>query len=331
MAIVKIISHGKSNAATKQILSYVLNPNKTTEEICGTIGDYTMDSLTPKSVFQDFQRIKSLFGKQAGGRTYTHGTVSFPPEEKITYEQAADFAREYLPQIFPGHQILFATHTDTDHVHFHFVVNPVSYLDGSMLHWKKYDLQRAKELCNAMCQELGLSVAKKRHHADGTAFAPGEITAWSKDKYHALLSDPKKSYIIDAALAIQSCIPKVSSREEFCVMMENEFGWRVAWEDTKKHITFIDTDGHRVRGSNLSKTFNMDISKEGLQNAIGRNRSTAQTHAPGASECTTGEAIYNQSAPTGKRAADGTVEFYEEAARNTKPAEYPENQRPRGR
>lgn len=267
MAIVKNISHGKNATATRRILSYVLNPSKAPSDYAGCIGDFTEDIATPQAVYQNFHRIRDLFRKPERGRTYTHGTVSWAPGE-LDSQQAAAFAREYLPQIFPGHQILFATHTDTDHVHFHFVVNPVSYLDGSMLHWKKYDLQRAKELCNTMCQQLGLSIAQKGRHADGTPFALGEITAWCKDKYHAMLNAPQKSYLIDAALAIQNCIPMVCSREDFCTVMENEFGWHVVWEDTKKHITFIDTDGHRVRESNLSKTFNMDFSKEGLQNAI---------------------------------------------------------------
>ena len=135
---------------------------------------------------------------------------------------------------------ILITHQDTDHVHFHFVTNTVSYLDGSMAHWSKHDLKAAKKLCNEMCQERGWQIPQKGHHHDGTAFEDGEITAWSKDKYHALIANPKQSYLVDAVIAIQNCTPYVQSREEFCAAMERDYGWKVVWEDKKKHITFIN-------------------------------------------------------------------------------------------
>lgn len=282
MAIVKIISNGKNMAAARKIMSYILDVKKTEPDLCGTLGDVDAGILTPKSAYREFQRVRSLFGKDSG-RTYTHGTVSWASDE-ITHEEAADFAREYLPRIYPDHQVIYAVHMDTDHIHFHFVVNPVSYLDGSMLHWSKHDLEKAKQICNEMCLQRGWQVAKKGHHHDGTAFTDGEITVWSKDKYQELIRNPKQSYLVDAILAINSGLTTACSREEFCSTMEKEYGWRVVWEDRKKHITFIDLDGHKVRGSNLSKTFNVEISKEAILRDIERNRARGQeANAAGAS------------------------------------------------
>ena len=213
--------------------------------------------------------MRSLFGKDSG-RTYTHGTVSWASGE-ITHEEAAAFAKDYLPQIYPEHQVIFAVHTDTDHIHFHFVVNPVSYLDGSMLHWSKHDLEKAKQICNEMCLQRGWQVAKKGHHYDGTAFADGEITAWRKDKWHQMERAPEKSYLVDLALAVQDCTAAVCNREDFCTMMEQEYGWNVIWKDTKKNITFTDCEGHRVRDSNLKKTFSLKTSKEELEHEFAKN------------------------------------------------------------
>lgn len=44
------------------------------------------------------------------------------------------------------------------------------------------------------------------------------------------------------------------NREEFIREM-GERGWTVSWEEKRKHITFEDREGHKVRDSNLSKTF----------------------------------------------------------------------------
>jgi len=36
-------------------------------------------------------------------------------------------------------------------------------------------------------------------------------------------------------------------------------GWNVHLKDPRKHITFENKDGKKVRDSNLSKTFHLDI------------------------------------------------------------------------
>lgn len=271
MAIVKIISHGKNAAGTKNVLSYVLDLKKTGPDLCGTLGDISEDAITAKTAFLEFQRIRNLFGKDNNGRTYTHGTISWAPGE-ITHEEAVEFAREYLPEIYPGHQIVYAVHQDTSHVHFHFIVNPVSFLDGSMLHWSKHDLERAKQLCNELCLNRGWSIAQKGIHYDGRTFTPGELTAWDKNKYHELIQNPKQSYLCDLAKAIQDSLSRTTSKDDFCQSMEMEHAWKVIWQDKKKHITFIDADGHKVRDTNISKTFSMNISKDDLLKELDLSR-----------------------------------------------------------
>ncbi len=223
MAILKIISHGKSHGAAKRILQYVLNPEKTEPALCHVSGDYSGEEITPRLVYENFLRVRRLFGKDSG-RTYTHGTLAFAPGE-ITPGDAADFARELMEQLFPGHQVLTAVHTDTDHIHAHFVVEPVSCLDGKMLHISKAELKQAKELCNDLCRQRGLSVAQKGRRADGKALAPGTVSAWEKDKYRQLLRDPKAAYLGSLAAAVQEVLATCRSREAFCAAMEQIHGF----------------------------------------------------------------------------------------------------------
>ena len=244
---------------------------KTGLDLCGTLGDISEDAITAKAAFLEFQRIRNLFGKDKNGRTYTHGTVSWAPGE-ITHDEAVEFAREYLPEIYPGHQIVYAVHQDAEHVHFHFIVNTVSFLDGSMLHWSKHDLERAKQLCNELCLNRGWSLAQKGIHYDGRTFTPGELTAWDKNKYHELIQNPKQSYLCDLAKAIQDSLSRTTSKDDFCQSMEMEHAWKVIWQDKKKHITFIDADGHKVRDTNISKTFSMNISKDDLLKELDLSR-----------------------------------------------------------
>ncbi len=271
MAILKVISHGKTNAGTRRLLQYVLDPKKTQPELCAVSGDFTEDAITPYSVYSAFTHTRDIFRKNRdGSRTYTHGTVSFPPGE-ITAEDAATFAAEFVERVYPTHQVLTAVHTDADHIHAHFVVEPVSYVDGSMLHTKKQDLEEDKKICNEMCRERSLSVTRKGRHADGSVFEDGEVTAWSKAKWHQMAQHSEDSFLVDLALAVQDCSAAAESREEFCELMEQQYGWRVIWKDSRKNLTFENTDGKRVRDTNLNKTFNLTITKEALQYEFARN------------------------------------------------------------
>lgn len=286
MAVMKMISHNKTTAGTRRLLAYVLDPKKTEPHLCAVTGDFRDDDVTPQTVYRNYARAREQYNNaRAGGRICTHGTVSFAPGE-IAPEQAAEFATEFVERIYPNHQVLTATHTDTgDRIHFHYVVNTVSYVDGSMLHTSKHDLARAKHICNEMCRERGLSVAQKGRHADGSAFAEGEVTAWDKSKWHQMKEDPRQSYLVELALAVQDCMAAAESQEEFCDAIEHEYGWIVTWKDSKKNIVFTNSDGKRVRDSNLSKTFNLNISKEALCYEFARN-SGRTTPEPGSTEKT---------------------------------------------
>lgn len=225
MAILKIISHGKNNRAKRQLLQYILNKEKTEENLCCVCGDYQKEHITPQDVYQEFQRIRKLFGKdkKKDSRTYTHGTISFAKGE-ISPEEVKEFVQEFVEKVYPNHQAVIASHTDTEHRHAHFVIEPVSFLDGTMLHTSKKDLEQAKEICNEMCRERALSVPEKGHHYDGSQFDEGEVTTWNRNKYYMMIKSPKKAYMADLAYAVEVCKKLARSKEEFCRLLGNEYG-----------------------------------------------------------------------------------------------------------
>jgi hypothetical protein len=130
-------------------------------------------------------------------------------------------------------------------------------------------LERQKDFTNNLCVERGLSVTVKGKHFDGSELEQGELRAWGKDKYNLLQNEAKKSFVTDCAIAIMEVVPNCSSREDFISQMEKR-GWHTSWAKNKKHITFSNDNGEKVRDSNISKTFNMNISKEGLINEFTR-------------------------------------------------------------
>lgn len=97
----------------------------------------------------------------------------------------------------------------------------------------------------------------------------GHVRAWSKDKYHLLANESKNSYLTDCGLAVLDSIEQCESKEQFINNMKKR-GWKVIWKDSRKNITFENEEGKRVRDKNLSKTFNLNITKEGVLNEFER-------------------------------------------------------------
>ena len=263
MAINKVINKStKSHGAMKNVIQYVLQEKKVIEGYADIIGPYEPDRITYDDVYQAFLEEKRIWKKDSG-RMYSHNIISFHRDEKVTPEECMEIGRRFCDQFFSGYQSLIAVHQDRDHLHIHIVTNTVSYVDGRKLHQSKADLEKQKVFTNQLCVERGLSVAEKGKHFDGTKIEEGEIRGWSKDKYHLLVNEAKKSFVADCAIAIVETLQDCTSREAFIAGMTQR-GWNVTWTAKKKHITFTNGNGDKVRDTNISKTFSMNIDKENL-------------------------------------------------------------------
>ncbi|MFR6514655.1 MAG: relaxase/mobilization nuclease domain-containing protein, partial [Ruminococcus sp.] len=250
---------------------------KTSELLTYVTGPYCHDEINYDLVYRTFLEEKKMWDKDTG-RMYAHNIISWHKDEQITPEQAFEFGKEFAEKWFSGFQTLVAVHKDKEHIHCHLVTNSVSYEDGRKLHNTRNDLERMKQLTNQMCRERGLTVAEKGKHFDGSEIEKGEVTAWSKDKYNLFRQQVKDSFVADCAMAVLKALENCISEEKFIEKMK-QFGWEVNWAEKRKHITFQNQDGKKVRDSNLSKTFHLYISKEGLENEFDRNRQKARDSA----------------------------------------------------
>ena len=278
MAINKTINkRTNTHGAMRNCIEYVLRQDKTSELLTYVTGPYCHDETNYDLVYRTFLEEKKMWDKDSG-RMYAHNIISWHKDEQITPEQALEFGKEFAENWFSGFQTLVAVHKDKDHIHCHLVTNSVSYEDGRKLHNTKKDLERMKQLTNQMCRERGLTVAEKGKHFDGSQIEKGEVIAWSKDKYNLFRQQVKDSFVADCAMAVLKALENCISKEMFIEKMK-QFGWNVNWTEKRKHITFQNQDGKKVRDSNLSKTFHLDISKEGLENEFDRNYERVRAEA----------------------------------------------------
>ena len=278
MAVNKTINkRTNTHGAMRNCIEYVLRQDKTSELLTYVTGPYCHDEINYDLVYRTFLEEKKMWDKDSG-RMYAHNIISWHKDEQITPEQALEFGKEFAENWFSGFQTLVAVHKDKDHIHCHLVTNSVSYEDGRKLHNTRKDLERMKQLTNQMCRERGLTVAEKGKHFDGSQIEKGEVIAWSKDKYNLFRQQVKDSFVAGCAMAVLKALENCISKEKFIEKMK-QFGWNVNWTEKRKHITFQNQEGKKVRDSNLFKTFHLDISKEGLENEFNGNRKKARDSA----------------------------------------------------
>ena len=136
----------------------------------------------PATARQEMQAVKKRFGKEKGVIAY-HGYQSFAPGE-CTPEMAHEIGVKLARQLWGDqYQVLVATHLDKEnHLHSHFVINTVSFVDGKKFYRSGLDYRAMREDSDALCREYGLSVietpqpGKSKHHAEHRAEQQGKPT-----------------------------------------------------------------------------------------------------------------------------------------------------------
>lgn len=256
MAIIKSVKNSHSNI--KHIINYVTKKEKTIGKKLCSAHNCNIDTAA-----KEMQITKELYNKTKG-RTYKHFVQSFPPEENITPQQAHQLAKEYVEQcpLFSDFEVVFCTHVDKEHIHTHFVVNSVSFMDGHKFQMSKKDLEDMKILNNKLCLEHGFSICEiGKKKSDSMT-----LIAYDTNKYQFLKKAKEgkvKAYVQDISIAVYDAMQQSASKEEFISAM-NQKGYTVDWQDNHKYIVFTNADGKKVRNSNLQKTYNLNVGKEEL-------------------------------------------------------------------
>ena len=142
-------------------LSYAENDNKTDCKMY--VGGINCSKQNAYAEMIAVQRRFGLRGKVVG----YHGIQSFR-EGEVTAEQAFEIGKETARRMWcDKYQVLVTVHLNTDNVHCHFVVNPVSFKDGTKFQNKIGDHKELRKVSDAICREHGLSVLENSNFYGG--------------------------------------------------------------------------------------------------------------------------------------------------------------------
>lgn len=161
-----------------EVISYAVSSHKTqqvNEELDNLERFVSGINCNPSTAREEMMAVKKRFGKEDGTIAY-HGYQSFAPGEatpEIAHQIGVELARRLWGERY---QVVVATHLDkANHLHNHFVLNTVSFVDGKKYFRSAKDYHDLQATSDALCREYGLSViehpqpGKGKHYGEWRA------------------------------------------------------------------------------------------------------------------------------------------------------------------
>ena len=126
--------------------------------------------VSAKNLFEDedyakqFEETAKRFGKgeKFDERKYYHFKLSCARKDNVTPRRAHDFAEEVAEAFFKNYECVIATHTDTETVHSHIIVNAVDPITGKKLQFGKAEYAAMKDEVNRIGKEHGYTETEFR-------------------------------------------------------------------------------------------------------------------------------------------------------------------------
>ena len=258
-----------------EVISYVKNPNKTTGDALTDVISYAVDSektaetddesaenvisyvtginCYSETAIDEMVAVKRHFGKTDGIIAY-HGYQSFASGE-ATPEMAHEIGIKLAERLWGSrYQVVVATHLDkTHHLHNHFVLNNVSFVDGRIYHRTGKDYRDMWRTSDELCKEYRLSTIDIESPHCGKHKSYGEWRAEQEGRptWRGLIKED-----------IDRCI-KESMTDRQCFMNLKKAGYEVK---IGKDIS-VRPPG-KERFVRLARNFGEDYTMDGIKRRI---------------------------------------------------------------
>ena len=139
----------------QNVIDYARNSDKTEKEYFVTGINCDSDSA-----YEEMQDTKRFYKKQDKILAF-HAYQSFAEGEvtpELAHQIGVQFANEMWGDRF---EVVVSTHLNTKHIHNHFVLNSVSFVDGKKYYSNYENTALLRRTSDDLCDEYGLRVLKK--------------------------------------------------------------------------------------------------------------------------------------------------------------------------
>ncbi len=134
----------------KDVLSYAKDEEKTEKE-------FYVEGINcnPSTARDQFISVKKAYGKEDGIQAY-HGYLSFK-EQDISPDLAQKIGMEFANEVWGKRfQVVVTTHLNTNHLHCHYVINSISFIDGKRLWGEEKAWFKFRLVADRICEKYGL-------------------------------------------------------------------------------------------------------------------------------------------------------------------------------
>ena len=250
-----------SKARPKNGIRYITNPKKAA-------------IVSVKNLFEDedyakqFEDTAARFGKgeKYDERKYYHFKLSCARKDNVTSEKAHAYAEEVAEAFFKNYECVIATHTDTQTVHSHIIVNAVDPITGKKLQFSKQDYVKKKDEVNAIGRKYGFTETEFRKRGKNSR------TAAEKK----IILKGETSWKEELREVIAEAVKKTKSPEAFKDYLNKCYGVKIT-RDGKDYSYLHPEKQKPVRGAKLGENYTKTevIKRIGEQNY--RQKSGAYT------------------------------------------------------
>ena len=266
-----------SKAKPKNGIRYITDPKKAA-------------FVSAKNLFEDedyakqFEETAKRFGKgeKFDERKYYHFKLSCARKDNVTPRRAHDLAEEVAEAFFKNYECVIATHTDTETVHSHIIVNAVDPITGKKLQFSKAEYVAMKDEVNRIGKEHGYTETdfRKRSKNSRTPIEKKIIlkggTSWKEELREVIAEGIKNS----------------KTPEEFKEYLDKFYGVKIT-RDGKDYSYLHPNKQKPIRGDRLGTNY----TKSEVIKRIGEQNNGVKSSAYNG-----GRSRFN-----GKRTGSGTV------------------------
>lgn len=232
------------------VIEYAVNSEKTEKQFY--VSAVNCSAMTAR---EEMMAVKKRYGKEDGIVAF-HGYQSFAEGEvtpDIAHEIGVRLAEELWGERF---QVLIATHLDkANHIHNHFVLNSVSFLDGRRYNDCIATYMEMRKTSDRLCREYNLSVIENPKRGKTKQY--GEYRAEKEGRY---------TYRSLVKADIDRLIAQSATDKQFFYLLAQE-GYEVK---RGKDITVRPKD--KPRGLKLERNFGEQYSYVNICKRILENR-----------------------------------------------------------
>lgn len=172
----------KTNSNLKDLdnaIDYATNKDKTEEQFYTTGINCEVDTA-----LKQMNQTKKMFNKTKSILGF-HGYQSFK-EGEVTPELAHDIGVKLANEMWGDRfEVVVTTHLNTKHLHNHFIVNSVSFVDGMRFYSNRSSTARLREISDSLCKEYGLSVLDEKAAPKGRIYFPYYLKNTNRNNYYA--------------------------------------------------------------------------------------------------------------------------------------------------